>query len=36
MRDDAQLSFTPVEGCPCSELERALIYFLVLEWFYPG
>jgi hypothetical protein len=36
MRDDEQLSFTAVEGCPCSELERALIYFLVLEWFYVG
>lgn len=36
MEDDEQLSFAPVEGCPCGELEQALIYFLVLEWFYFG
>lgn len=36
MRDTGQLAFEYLAANPCSEFERALLLFLVLEWFYFG
>jgi hypothetical protein len=36
MKNDQQLTFTSVAGCPCAPFETSLIYFLIMEWFYFG
>jgi hypothetical protein len=36
MQDDPQLTFLPVPDHPCTDFEKALIYFLVMEWFFFG
>ena len=35
-RTEDWLTFQSVEGYPCDDFERALVYFLVMEWFYFG
>jgi hypothetical protein len=36
MTDTRQRTFSPVSGHACSEVERSLLYYLILEWFYTG
>jgi hypothetical protein len=36
MADNAQLTFLPVEGHPCTAFERSLVFFLIMEWFCFG
>lgn len=36
MKNHGALTFVPVDGHPCREFDRALIFFLVLEWFFYG
>ena len=36
MQDNIQLTFLTIPDHPCTDLQKALIYFLVMEWFYFG
>jgi hypothetical protein len=36
IQDNQQLTFLAVPDHPCTDFEKALIYFLVMEWFYFG
>lgn len=36
LKDTGQLTFEQPDGYLCSEFERALIYFLIWEWFFYG
>eukprot|EP00980_Cylindrotheca_fusiformis_P012199 scaffold2962_cov126-Cylindrotheca_fusiformis.AAC.15 len=36
MHDDSQLTFTELEGYPCTEFGKRIIYFFIMEWFYFG
>ncbi|MCO4792351.1 MAG: hypothetical protein KC493_01470 [Bacteriovoracaceae bacterium] len=36
MKDDSQLVFSEISGSSCTEQDRALIYYFIMEWFYFG